>query len=78
MYYVAWRATHIRFHSVVVITLDFESNNTSSTLVGSFYCNFTFLAQIKIIKALADVLIYMHIYIYTQSYTYKITNAGIY
>ena len=24
------------FHSVVVITLDFESNNTSSNLVGSF------------------------------------------
>ena len=70
MYYVAWRATHIRFHSVVVFTLDFESNNTSSTLVGSFYCNFTFLAQIKIIKALADGLIYMHIYIHIYTIIY--------
>ena len=36
MYYVARIiAAHIRFHSVVVSTLDFESNNTSSNLVGS-------------------------------------------
>ncbi len=26
-----------RFHSVVVSTLDFESNNTSSNLVGSTF-----------------------------------------
>ena len=36
MYYVARIiAAHIRFHSVVVSTLDFESNNTSSNLVRS-------------------------------------------